>query len=391
MTPRRTPRSKKTSPNQEKQRVDSRRPDDALGEHEAALHAPEASAQTQAEVEQLMVRLREANERLIVTAMHAQDLSEEAHLEATQAKIELDDLIRRLRDANERLAASTMHAHTLAVEAKEREEAYRRLSGRLLELQDEERRRIADDLHDSMGQRLAALVMNLDLLQSDEQVLSPRSRRALVEGRSLAEQCVQDVRTLAYVLYPPLFDEIGLVKAVRWYVDGFVKRSRIHVVLSMDEIGRLPRPVEMALFRIVQESLTNVHRHASASVASIRLATTGETVMLDIQDLGHGLRQDPTKQIDALVPETLGVGIQGMRERIRQLAGTFDVEFTDKGTTVRVTVPLGKAAFSSQLTICGEFESRTSFGRYLARLRHSHPKSRTHAPTGGGGRHPLTR
>jgi signal transduction histidine kinase len=343
MTPRRTPRSKKASPNQAKQRVDSRRPDHALGEHEAALHAPEPSAQTQAEVEQLMGRLRDVNERLIVTAMHAQDLSEEAHIEATLAKIELDDLIRQLRDANERLAASTMHAHTLAVEAKEREEAYRRLSGRILELQDEERRRIADDLHDSMGQRLAALVMYLDLLQSEE-ALAPRSRRALVEGRSLAEQCVQDVRTLAYLLYPPLFDEMGLVKAVRWYVEGFVKRSRIQVVVSMDEIGRLPRPVEMALFRIVQESLTNVHRHASASSASIRLATTGETVMLDIQDLGHGLREDLTMQNDALVPGTLGVGIQGMRERIRQLAGTFDVEFTDKGTTVRVSVPLGTAA-----------------------------------------------
>jgi signal transduction histidine kinase len=336
MTLPRIPRSKKASP---------KRADDALGEHEAALHAPEASAQTQAEVEQLMGRLREANERLLVTAMHAQDLSEEAHGEATQAKIELDDLIRQLREANERLAASTMHAHTLVAEAKEREEAYRRLSGRLLELQDEERRRLAGDLHDSMGQRLAALVMNLDLLQSDEEVLGPRSRRALVEGRSLAEQCVQDVRTLAYLLYPPLFDEMGLVKAVRWFVDGFVKRSRIHVVLSIGEIGRLPRPVEMALFRIVQESLTNVHRHASASIASIRLATTDDTVTLDIQDRGHGLREDLTKQNDSPVPDTLGVGIQGMRERIRQLAGTFDIEFTDTGTMVRVRVPLGTAAF----------------------------------------------
>jgi signal transduction histidine kinase len=338
MTPLRTPRSKKASP---------KRPDDALGEHEAALHAPEASAQTQAEVEQLMGRLREANERLLVTAMHAQDLSEEAHIEAMQAKIELDDLIRQLREANERLAASTMYAHTLVAEAKAREEAYQRLSARLLELQDEERRRIADDLHDSMGQRLAALVMYLDLLQSEEEVLAPRSRRALVEGRSLAEQCVQDLRTLAYLLYPPLFDEIGLVKALRWYVDGFVNRSRVQVVLSMGEIGRLPRPVEMALFRVVQESLTNVHRHAPASIASIRLATTGETVMLDIQDRGHRLRKDLTQQNDPHVPDTLGVGIQGMRERIRQLAGTFDIEFTDTGTTVRVSVPLGTAAFRS--------------------------------------------
>jgi two-component system, NarL family, sensor kinase len=115
------------------------------------------------------------------------------------------------------------------------------------------------------------------------------------------------------------------------------------VVMSLDEIGRLPRQIEMALFRVVQESLTNVHRHASTSTASVRLANTGNDVVLDIQDRGYGLRDDLRKQNDSLVPDRLGIGIQGMRERIRQLAGTFDVEFTGKGTTVRVSVPVGKA------------------------------------------------
>ena len=287
-----------------------------------------------------MGQLREANERLIVAAVHAQDLSDEAHVETAQAKTELDDLIRHLRDANERLAAATMRAQTMAEEAVHREEAYRRLSGRLLQLQDDERRRLAADLHDSMGQRLAVLVMNLDLLEGAEGALDARSRQLLVESRSTALQCVQEVRTLAYLLHPPLFEEIGLVSAVRWYVKGFTKRSGIPVAMSLDEIGRLTRPLEMALFRVVQESLTNVHRHASAPTASIRLTKTANTVVLDIQDCGHGLGEDLTKQNDALVPDTLGVGIQGMRERIRQLAGTFDVEFTDKGTTVRVSVPL---------------------------------------------------
>jgi signal transduction histidine kinase len=237
-----------------------------------------------------------------------------------------------------------MYAHTLAEEAIQREEAYRRLSGRLLQLQDDERRRLAVDLHDSMGQRLAVLVMNLDLLEGAKEALDARSRQVLMESRSLGEQCAREVRTLAYLLHPPLFDELGLVKVVRWYVEGFAKRSGIHVVLSLGEIGRLPRPIEMALFRVVQESLTNVHRHASASTASIRLKNTANAVVLHIKDRGHGLRDDLRKQNDALVPDTLGVGIQGMRERIRQLAGTFDVEFTDKGTTVRVSVPLGKGA-----------------------------------------------
>jgi signal transduction histidine kinase len=141
-----------------------------------------------------MGQLREANERLIVAAVHAQDLSDEAHLGAALAKTELDDLIRQLRDANERLAAATMRAHTMAEEATKREEAYRRLSARLLYLQDDERRRFAADLHDSMGQRLAALVMNLDLLEGVEEALNARSRQVLLENRSLAEQCVQEVR-----------------------------------------------------------------------------------------------------------------------------------------------------------------------------------------------------
>jgi len=303
-----------------------------------------APVRTRAEVERLMVQLREANARLIVAAVRAQDLSDEAHMETAQAKAELDVLIRHLGDANERLVAATMDAHTMAEEATQREEAYRRLSGRLLNLQDDERRRFAADLHDSMGQRLAALVMNLDLLKRAEGALDARSRQVLMESRSLAAQCVQEVRTMAYLLHPPLFEEIGLVSAARWYVMGFMKRSGIHVAMSLDEIGRLPRPIEMALFRVVQESLTNVHRHASTSTASVRLTKTANEVVLDIQDCGHGLREDLAKQNDAPMPDTFGVGIQGMRERIRQLAGTFDVEFTDKGTTVRVSVPLGTAA-----------------------------------------------
>ena len=288
-----------------------------------------------------MGQLREANERLIVAAVQAQDRSDEAHVEAAQAKTELDDLIRHLRDANERLAAATMRAHTMAEEATQREEAYRRLSGRLLYLQDDERRRLAADLHDSMGQRLAALVMNLDLLEGAEGRWTP-DRAVVMDSRSLAEQCVQEVRTMAYLLHPPLFEEMGLVSAVRWYVTGFTKRSGIHVVMSLDEIGRLPRQIEMALFRVVQESFTNVHRHASTSTASVRLTNTANDVVLDIQDRGLGFRDDLREQNDALAPDTLGVGIQGMRERIRQLAGTFDVEFTDQGTTVRVSVPLGR-------------------------------------------------
>lgn len=312
-----------------------RRNEHTLPVREVALRARETSAHTRADVERLMGQMREANERLIVSAIQAQNLSDEAHLEAALARAELDDLMSRLRGANQQLG-------TMAEEAGEREEEYRRLSSRLLTLQDEERRRLALDLHDPIGQRLAALTMNLDVIEQTAKALDARSRRALAESRSLADQCAREVRTFAYLLHPPLLDEVGLLSAVRWYAEGFEKRSGIHVVVELGEVGRLPRPIETALFRVVQESLTNVHRHASTTTASIRLTATADAVALEIHDEGHGVRDPVTHPNGTRLPETLGVGIQGMRERIRQLGGTFDVEFTDTGTTVRVRVPIDR-------------------------------------------------
>jgi signal transduction histidine kinase len=298
------------------------------------------AAQSRDRAVRLMGEMREANERLIVAALHAQYRSEEAQTEAAQAREEVEDLTRQKQDANARLAAAVANAQAMAEEARQHEEEYRRLSGRLLQLQDDERRRLAVDLHDSMGQHLAALIMNLDLIERAKNKLDRPSRRALAESRSQAEQCSRAVRTLAYLLHPPLLDELGLVSAVRWYTKGFTKRSGIDVVMNLDEIGRLPEPIETALFRVVQESLTNVHRHASASTASIRLTTLTGTVVLEIVDQGQGLRSRPAPTGGTSQPASLGVGIQGMRERIRQLGGTFDVEFTDTGTRVRVGVPL---------------------------------------------------
>jgi len=299
-----------------------------------------ASTSTGADVERLMGQMREANERLIVAAVHAQNQSDEATTEAAEARKELDDLMNELRAANEQLAASAARAQTMAEEASKREQEYRRLSSQILHLQDEERRRFARDLHDSTGQLLAALTMNLDMIGRAAEALDARSRRALVDSRSLAEQCTREVRTLAYVLHPPMLDEIGLVSAVQWYVEGFTKRSGIHVVMDLREIGRLPGRIETAIFRVVQEGLANLHRHASTRTASIRLRATADAVALEIHDEGRGLRDAGTPRNGQPRHQALGVGIQGMRERIRQLGGTFDVEFRDSGTTVRVGVPL---------------------------------------------------
>jgi signal transduction histidine kinase len=230
----------------------------------------------------------------------------------------------------------------MAEQAAARQEEYRQLSGRLLTLQDEERRRLALDLHDSTAQCLAALTMNLDVVKGTREALDARARRALAESRSLAKRCSREVRTFAYLLHPPLLDERGLPAAVRWFVEGFTKRSGIQVTLDLHDVGRLPGPIETALFRVIQESLTNAHRHASTTTASIHLTTTAGAIALDIEDHGHGLRDRAPRRASTLLPETLGVGIQGMRERIRQLGGTFDIAFADTGTTVRVRVPLNE-------------------------------------------------
>ena len=300
--------------------------------------APRDDAGT--DVERLIGEMREANERLIVAASHEQDLSDEAHAETARAQTQLHDLMREMSDAHTRLAAAAVRARTMAEEAALRQEEYRQLSGRLLTLQDEERRRLALDLHDSTAQRLAALIINLDVLEGSGTALDARLRRTLAESRSLAEQCAREIRTLAYLLHPPLLDEAGLVPAVRWLAEGFQERSGIRVAMDLDTVGRLPRPVETALFRVVQEGLTNAHRHAATRTVSIRLTGAADDVALEIQDEGHGLQNRRSPQSGRSASAHLGVGLQGMRERIGQLNGTFDVAFTNAGTTVRVRVPL---------------------------------------------------
>jgi signal transduction histidine kinase len=316
----------------------------ALAMSEEALQAQEISMGPVTDIERLMRQLRDANERLIVAGVQAQSQSDDARAEAAQARAELEGLMDQLQEANARLVAASAEARALEKQAQQREEDYRRLSGRLLSLLDEERRRLALDLHDSTAQRLAALTMNLDLLEGADHGLDARLRRTLADSRSIAEQCAREVRTLAYLLHPPLLDESGLLPAVRWYVKGFTERSSIQVNLELGRVERLPRPMEMALFRVVQESLTNVHRHAASSTASIRLTSTLHAVTLEVHDRGRGLRDDLKVRNAAVPPETLGVGIQGMRERIRQLGGTFEVSFTHAGTTVRVRVPLHEGA-----------------------------------------------
>ena len=220
----------------------------------------------------------------------------------------------------------------------------RALAGRLMRAQDDERRRIAQMLHETTAQDLAALKMHLARLNRMTSHLSGTDRSALTESISLAERSMREIRTLSYLLHPPFLDEMGLLSALRWYAAGFADRSGITVDLELPEsFERLALDTETALFRIVQESLINIHRHAGSETARMRLLRDAETLVLEIEDRGQGIPAASLKQIRS-GGSVAGVGIAGMSERIEQLGGHLEIASSDLGTTVRVRLPLGKDA-----------------------------------------------
>jgi signal transduction histidine kinase len=222
---------------------------------------------------------------------------------------------------------------------KRNEQELQALSGQLLLLQDEERRRISRDLHDVTGQKLAVLNINLSQLEKLETSKSaPAYQQLLSECRELSKQVGDEIRTLSYVLHPPLLDELGLASAVRWYVEGFARRSGIDVQVEVTpDLMRLHADAELALFRVVQESLTNIHRYSGSATAQVRLGTQDGQIQLEIVDQGKGMLEEILR---AGTQAHLGVGILGMRERMRQLSGRLEVTSTrNEGTKVVATIP----------------------------------------------------
>jgi signal transduction histidine kinase len=227
-------------------------------------------------------------------------------------------------------------------------QSLRELSARLLQLQDDERRHIARELHDSVGQMLAALTMNLSAVRLDVDRLT-KTAHALEDSENLVQEMSTEVRTISHLLHPPLLDEAGLLSALRWYVEGFAVRSNIQVDLDLpDSYKRLPRESETAIFRVVQECLTNIHRHSGSSVATIRLRQRDHHVMVEIEDKGKGIPPEKREQLAAAGPA--GVGIRGMRERLRQLGGRLEINSNGSGTVVTVRLPIPEASQADATT-----------------------------------------
>jgi signal transduction histidine kinase len=209
----------------------------------------------------------------------------------------------------------------------------RELSVRLLHTQDEERRRIARELHDSVGQYLGALGMLVGEIGRSAQNLPAVVHERLSEAAEMVQGCTSEVRTISYLLHPPLLEEMGLASAVRWYIEGFARRSGVQVQLEVpDDLRRLGDDVELVLFRVLQESLTNVHRHSGSKVAAVRIGSDSRQVWLEIRDQGKGIPDQ-----HSFKP---GVGISGMQERIRDLAGVLEFSPEERGTLVKAVIPL---------------------------------------------------
>ena len=230
-------------------------------------------------------------------------------------------------------------------ERKRAEESLRLLSGQLLHLQDQERRRIARELHDSAGQILAALGMNLSLVGSENGNIAPRAARAIQESIGLVQELSRELRTISHLLHPPLLDEVGLASGLRSYLEGFTERSKISVDLELPEdLGRLQQDSETAIFRIVQECLTNIHRHSESPVARIRIRRTDSEVSLEVEDRGRGIPAERRQAMDS--GGTAGVGIRGMRERLRQLGGSLEINSNDAGTVVVARLPVASTSWT---------------------------------------------
>jgi signal transduction histidine kinase len=256
----------------------------------------------------------------------------EARLQASEA----EKARQELKEAHNELE---LRVQERTKELSQRTEQVRELSAKLLSLQDEERRRLARELHDSTGQMLAAMKMVLDEMRIEAK--EPKFAALVNQSIELNDEMSRQLRTMSYLLHPPLLDEVGLPSALRWYTEGFAERSAIKVDLQVSEgFDRLPQEMEIAIFRVVQECLTNIHRHSGSPTASVRLNRTNDAVDVEISDTGQGIASDRVRG-DRIVS---GVGLMGIEERMRQFGGSVKVTSSENGTLVNAGIPLKNSA-----------------------------------------------
>jgi signal transduction histidine kinase len=218
------------------------------------------------------------------------------------------------------------------------EQKLRELSLSVLRIQDQERRRVARDLHDSVGQTLTALKISLSMLENAV-ARNPQTADFFVDLNGLADQALQEIRATSFLLHPPLLDEVGFAAAASWYVDGFNKRSPIQVRLELPQGDRLPASVEIVLFRVLQESLTNITKHAGSATVDVLLQVDQDAILLSVRDYGKGISAERLAKMNGSGSD-VGVGIAGMRERLKELGGRLEIESDPAGTLLRASVPL---------------------------------------------------
>jgi len=320
-----TPEGEVATWNPGAQRIKGYQPQEIIGKHFRTFYSAEAQT------------ARIPEEELKVAAAIGRFEDEGWRLRNDGTRFWASVIITAIRDADGQLLGFGKVTRDLT-ERKRSEEQVRELSHSLLKLQDEERGRLGRELHDTIGQYLVATKMSLDGLLSHTPPEQTKTRAVLADTLPLVERAIRDVRTLSYLLYPPMLDELGLPSAIRWHLDGFSKRSGIRVSCEVANM-RLPRDTELALFRVFQESLTNAHRHSQTDSVDIRFFAKDARAFLEVQDHGCGLPTALTG-MDAAALSKSGVGIRGMYERMRVLGGDLRIESSPTGTTVRASVPL---------------------------------------------------
>jgi PAS domain S-box-containing protein len=261
--------------------------------------------------------------------------------ERKRAEAELRESEERLRNLAESLE-SQVQTRTKELETRTNDvllqsEGLRELSIRLMKVQDEEGRRIARELHDSAGQTIAALSINLGQIAREFGAASPRLCELANDTKSMLRELEQEIRTTSYLLHPPMLDELGLRQALAWYVEGLQQRAGIKVLLSMAEFDRLNSEIELIIFRVVQECLTNIRRHSGSKSAQIDIVSDGAGVTIEVRDFGKGISEE---HLATIRNRGVGVGLRGMRERVRPFAGDVRIDSQlGVGTTITITLP----------------------------------------------------